>query len=49
MVYLFAAFAVVWLAFFAYNRHLVQRLSRLEQEAELLQNYLEERGHAGNG
>ncbi len=49
MVYLFAAFGIVWLAFFAYNAYLVRRLNRLEQEAELLQDFLEERGHEGSG
>jgi CcmD family protein len=49
MAYLFAAFTVVWLAFFAYNAYLVRRLSRLEQEAALLENFLEERGHEGGG
>ncbi len=48
MIYLFAAFTVVWLAFFAYNVYLVRRLSRLEREAALLQSFLEERGHEGS-
>ena len=44
MAYLFAAFTVVWLAFFAYNAYLVRRLAKLEREADLLRSYLEERG-----
>ena len=43
MTYLFAAFTVVWLAFFAYNAYLVRRLAKLEREADLLRSYREER------
>lgn len=42
MIYLFWAFALVWLAFFAYNAYLVKKTARLEREIEHLKGFLEE-------
>lgn len=42
MNYLFWAFALVWLAFFAYNAYLVKKVGRLEREIQHLQGFIEE-------
>lgn len=47
MTTLFAAFAIAWLAFFAYDVYLVRCLARLEREAARLEGFLMEERDRG--
>ena len=44
--YLFAAFAVIWAAFFVYAFFVARRRQELEREIDTLRRTLEERGPA---
>lgn len=43
MDYLFAGFAVVWVAYFLYNGMLIRKTDQLEREVRILQKQLGER------
>lgn len=43
MTYLFAAFAVVWTAYFLYNGMLIRKTGQLEREVQRLRELLAER------
>lgn len=44
LVYLFAAYTVIWIALFAYLFHLSRRQERLRQEMDSLRRSLEREG-----
>jgi CcmD family protein len=44
MNYLFAAYAVIWLALFAYVMNLSSKQKKLSQEIEMLRKLLKEKG-----
>lgn len=43
MIFLFLAFAVIWVGFFLYNSYLIRKLNKLEQDLQVLQEYLKDK------